>query len=305
MSKRPRDVDFTDVPTEIIPLFGSYLPIRDYSAFSETSRALHAQLPTCETLIPQVSSCVANAHLPYPQCKDYCSQYLGAFSLLAMLELCANFRSTSRDNVITPNGDVKLSRFIKRLEGQMLFEYKQRRRTRFQVPLICDWNIENNFDNNTLLCTITYPIATRRQAIVTLESPYPNSVNVEDLIENIQSWFQDDLPIKIVDMKLVHAKMLFFTTNEQLDDLEDILSHPQNVARYNLDSNLHVEEITFDPDFPKLSRFFIPDNVTDEGDDNFGFFTNALKGFNLFFYSDWFSITDKIKQRLIEVFRPL
>ena len=139
MSKRPRDVDFTDVPTEIIPLFGSYLPIRDYSAFSETSRALHAQLPTCKTLIPQVSSCVADKQLPYPQCEDYCYQYSDVFSLLALLELCANFRTTSKDNLITPNGNVKVSRFIDSLEGELMIENK--RKTRSGQVLILDWEI--------------------------------------------------------------------------------------------------------------------------------------------------------------------
>ena len=80
MSKRPRDPDFTDLPTDLIRSIGPYLPTSDYSAFRGTSRAVHAQLPTCKTLIPQVSSCVADKQLPYPQCEDYCYQYASNFS---------------------------------------------------------------------------------------------------------------------------------------------------------------------------------------------------------------------------------
>ena len=322
MSKRPRDPVFTDLPTELMPSIGSYLPTSDYSAFRGTSRAVHAQLPTCKTLIPEISSCVKYAYIPYPQCKDYCSQYLGAFSVLAMLELCANFRSTSKGNVITRIGDVKVSRFINQMEGEILIEYRETRRTgfklpltcdweihsdvdntsRFEKPLICDWQIFNNFDN-TFLFSMIYPILGRRIRTVSITFPEPDSVNVEDLIEDMQDLLQN-LPWKIVDMKLRNAEMTFLTGNEELDDeeVEDMLTDPRNVARYNLDSDVRDEEIAFDPDFPNLSRFFIPEHVTDQGD-NFGFFSHVTGLLELDFNS--ISITDKIKQRIIEVFRPL
>jgi len=303
MSKRPRDPDFTDLPTDLIRSIGPYLPTSDYSAFRGTSRAVHAQLPTCKTLIPQVSSCVADKQLPYPQCEDYCYQYSDVFSLLALLELCANFRTTSKDNLITPNGNVKVSRFIDSLEGELMIENK--RKTRSGQVLILDWEISNDKDNNTLIFTI---LSGRMMKIFVRKTiPYPNSVNLENLIQLIQNW-----PFKIVYMTLITVRMMYFagTSNEELDDDEGrtIFTNPQNVARYNLDSDVRDAEIAFDPNFPEISRFFIPDNVTYKGD-NFGLLSNVYHkvdfGYRLFYFHDWKSMVPIINQRIFEVFHPL